>query len=125
MRYTNKLKVLEILIAEKDWLPVYNFQDRHGIFVGHRAPARISELAKEYPTMVEERKIEDKRSYEYRFRKENIEYLFNTLPEELKKFVRSLLEKYHYTFTVEKLVPEFNRGQNKVILVKKTITINP
>lgn len=90
---TNKEKVLCILIREKTWLPTYEFQNRHGIFVGHRGPARISELQKEYPYMVEVEQIPGKRTYQYRFRSENTLDFLPKLSPEMRKLVETEMKQ--------------------------------
>lgn len=100
---TQKEKVLKILIRDGGWIPTYEFQNRCGIFVGHRGPARISELSIEYPEMVETDKSE--RVYKYRFRFDNTHVALEVYPE-WRTFLRAELSKSGRTFKQYKFVPE-------------------
>jgi len=108
MKYTNQLKVLEIAIREGgNWLPTFDFQARHGIFVGHRGHARISEMQKKYPEMIEVRTIEGKRTFEYRFKIDETEKFMWTLPPDVKKFVEETLKKVGRNYKVWVKKPVF------------------
>lgn len=114
---TNKEKVLCILIREHDWLPTYEFQNRHGIFAGHRGPARISELQKQYPEMVAVDNIPGKRTYKYRFRSENSLEFLPKLSPELKLLVETEMKQtgIMYSKKVQRVVIDELTGTAKII----------
>lgn len=72
-----------------EWWHAYSFLGEvYQLFVGHRAPARISEVANKYPEMIETMRDPDKpRLYMYRFRHENFEQFRHTLPDDIKQTV--------------------------------------
>ena len=104
MRKTNQMKVIEISVREGNWLPAYDFEKRHDIFVGHRGPARISEVANLYPQMIETDK--SKKVYRYRFRVENTAEFMPFIPESWRILIRETLTKIgrHYKVYEEKPV---------------------
>jgi hypothetical protein len=100
---SNQEKVLRILIRERDWLATYDFQNRHGIFVGHRAPARISEVALAHPDMIDT-DTSDK-TYKYRFKIEDTDKFLPTLPEDFRRAVEEELKGQKIPYY--KIVREF------------------
>ena len=90
-------KTLRILIEEyiknKDaYLKTYEFMQRGQHFVGHRAPARISELSLQYGNMVDIDTSE--RTYKYRFKGEDVKMFFDYLPDNFKKIIKSYKQIY-------------------------------
>ena len=91
-------KILALMIARKgqqEWFYAPDFQ-KPGLppelFVGYEATARMSELAKLYPMM-----IESKRDGKYRyirFRFENIDEIFETSGSEMVDFLDQTFLKY-------------------------------
>lgn len=75
---TQLQKALAILIRDGGWIPTYEFQNRCGLFIGHRGPARISDLAIDYPEMVEVDKKE--KTYKYRFKFDNVPLILQAYP---------------------------------------------
>lgn len=85
-------KALKIMIQHKDktkWFYAWEFINNDGVFMGHRGPARISELAIRYPEMIESKK--EGKFKLFRFRFENIDEFIEKIPEDLKWFVRTEL----------------------------------
>lgn len=115
---TQQERVLAILIREQGWLPTYDFQNRFDIFVGHRGPARISELANQYPDMIEQRKMEGKKTYEYRFKVENSHLFFDMLPPKLRKIVLETVRGAKIPMQRYVMKPIYNRESNSVTLIK-------
>ncbi len=103
-KVTNQEKVLQILIRERDWLPTFDFQSRHGIFVGHRGPARISEVANDHPEMIETDRSD--KTYKYRFKIEETEKFLPKLPEHFRKVVEGELKESKIPYY--KVVREIN-----------------
>jgi len=108
---TQQQKVLQILIRDGGWIPTYEFQNRCGIFLGHRGPARISELANEFPEMIQTDKSD--RIYKYRFRFDNVHVALEAYAE-WKAFMRVELEKAGRTFKQYKTVYQPVPGENAV-----------
>lgn len=89
MKETQQEKVLTMMLRNrnKEWWYAYDFiGDVNGIFVGHRAPARISELARMYPEMIETQR--EGRLHKYRFRFENIDGFSRIIPIEWENLVK-------------------------------------
>lgn len=102
------MKVVEIAIREGKFLPTYDFENRHGVFVGHRGPARISEVANTYPQMIETDK--QGKTYRYRFRFENSAEFMPLLSESWRVFIRQILKETGHTYKVYKQVPVFTES---------------
>lgn len=100
-----------ILIRDGGWIPTYAFQDRCGIFIGHRAPARISELANEMPELIETDK--SNHVYNYRLRLDNIHLALEAYPE-WRAFLRIELQKAQRSFKQYKTIYEPIPGENAV-----------
>ncbi len=94
MPTTQSEKVIAMMIRdntpERFWYAWEYIGHVHGLFVGHRAPARISELAIDFPDMIESKK--DGKYVIFRFRFENYENFKEKLPMSLRAIVvRELL----------------------------------
>ncbi len=100
---TQKEKVLAMLIRNGGWLHTYETQHQGDLFVGHRGPARISELANDYPELVETDKTE--KTYKYRFRFDNVHVALDVYPK-WRVFVREELKKAKAPFKEYKIVYE-------------------
>lgn len=87
---TQKQKVLQILIKDGGWIPTYGFENRLGIFVGHRGPARISELSFELPELIQVDSSEN--VYKYRLRFDNVHVALEKYPN-WRQFLREELLK--------------------------------
>ena len=108
---TQKQKVLQILVRDGSWIPTFEFQNRCGIFVGHRGPARISELSIEYPEMVETDKTG--KVYKYRFRFDNVHMALEAYPT-WRKLLREELTNAGRSFKQYKTIYEPVPGTNSV-----------
>lgn len=100
MPKTQTEKVLAMMIRDRSperfWYAWEYIGQVHGLFVGHRAPARISELGIDYPDMIESKK--DGKYVIFRFRIENYEQFKEKLPASLRAVVtRELLNIGHIT----------------------------
>lgn len=86
---THQQKVLAMMIRgpKNLWWHAYDFiGEVAGLFVGHRAPARISDIARRYPDLVETMKDPDKpRLHMYRWRHENYAEFIKNINAELKQ----------------------------------------
>lgn len=97
-KYTHIDKILMILIEEykqdpKKYLSTFEFMQRASHFIGHRAPARISELSLDYPDMIETDKTE--KVYKYRFKGENVNQFYGKLPKKFKDIIRGFRIPVH------------------------------
>lgn len=105
--HTQQEKVLLMLIRSKGaWIPTFDFQSLHGLFVGHRAPARISELANEFKEMIQTERIEGKRTFKYRLRVENSVRFLPTLPDDMRRLVETEMREQEVGYS--KLVREWD-----------------
>ena len=89
-----KIICLMISNKNKEWWLASDFMkpDLGKAFVGYEASARLSELRKKYPDMLETRP--KGRFKEYKFRFDNVQQAYLILPDKLKRwFVRSNLIK--------------------------------
>lgn len=85
-------KVVAMMIRDNNpgrWWHAWEYMGNvHDLFVGHRAPARISDLGRSYPQMIETQRDPDKpRLHMYRFRFENYDEFIKILPDDLKQTV--------------------------------------
>ena len=91
--WSQQQKVLAMMCRGENnqWWHAYDYIGWiHGLFVGHRAPARISELGREYPELIETIKDPDKpRLHQYRLRFDNFHQFRHTLPDDLKSVILS------------------------------------
>ncbi len=118
---TNHETVIRRLIRAGGWLHTYDFVgDRYGTLLSHRGPARVSELGKRYPEMVET--DQTKRVFRYRFRFDNTLEFLPRLPFTLREFVKKELQENKYPYKVVTQVMVYT-GDNTGRLVKKIETI--
>lgn len=86
---TQSEKVIAMMIRrndEKKWWYAWEYIGQvEGLFVGHRAPARISELAINYPEMIESKK--EGKFKIFRFRFENYLVFKETITSEMRSVV--------------------------------------
>ena len=89
---TQHQKIVTIMLRHrniKDWFYPQDFMKQDlptDLFVGYDAGARVAELGKLYPEMIES--VRDGKYMKRRIRFDNFSTFFNTLPEELKAVVR-------------------------------------
>jgi hypothetical protein len=91
---TQSEKVLKIMVThpEVGWWHCEDLMQFGDTFVGYKAQARISELAHEYPKMIEqERSEKNVRQYRYRVRFESVPSWIDTLPTQLRTLVAGWL----------------------------------
>ena len=88
---TQHEKIIAIMIREPEkWWHAEDLMSYGDIFVGYKAQARISELALNYPEMIERQKsAKGNRQHMYRFRIENWREYLPKLPEDLRDFVEA------------------------------------
>lgn len=92
-RMTQKHKILALMCRQPNkWFYPYEFMKPSlgALYIGYKAPTRITELHKDYPTLFE-KKSEDK----YMQRKLNIDAIhtwYPTLPENLKDVIDQYYE---------------------------------
>lgn len=121
MKSTNQEKVLRILIKENGWLFTFDFQNRHGIFVGHRGPARISEVANNFPEMIETDRSD--KTFKYRFKIEDTDKFLPRLPDNFRRVVEEELKGNHIPYY--KIVREYDTSGPVAIerIIKKLVTV--
>lgn len=90
---TQKEKIIAIMIrGKRDWWHAEDLMADGEIFVGYKAQARVSELAIDYPEMIERTKsTKGNAQHMYRFRFENVHEFLPNLPPKLARFVRQEL----------------------------------
>lgn len=82
------------LFDKQEWFYPPDFMQGGELFVGYGASARFSELAKAYPEMFESRKKIDNLKYlERRFRFENLQRVFDTVPAYVSSFILDQLAR--------------------------------
>lgn len=87
---TQKEKVILMLVrAKSNWMTVFEFQNAHGLFIGHEGAPRISEVFNDYPTIIERERVPGKKYYRYKL---DISKSSEWLPK-LSDYVRSIVEK--------------------------------
>lgn len=115
---TDKEKVLRYLINEGNWLYSYDFiGQKPGVFLSHRGPARISELATKYPELIQTDQSE--KTYKYRFRFDNTLISLKTLPARLELFVQSELRRSGRGYEIEDT--DFEYTDRNVVRLKRVI----
>lgn len=122
---TQKEKVLKILIkygTDGRWFNTYEFMQYQEIFIGHRGPARISDLARDYPGLIET--DSNDKVYKYRFRFNSINSGLETVPPKVKKFILGLMHTENIKYKVFKSVPVFNEATNSVRFEMQEVVIN-
>ena len=109
-KLTNHQKVLRILIGNhKEWYFTYDFVgEQFGTFMSHRGPARVSELSKQYPCMIDTDK--EGRTFKYRFRFNQTLNFLPMLPKNLKDFVIYELKKNEREYKVLSREPVIKEG---------------
>lgn len=110
--------------GKKDWFFPFDFMDNGlgDLFVGYEASARLSELAKLFPAM-----IETKKNGKYlmrRFKFEELPKLFLTLSKDWKSFILGELNKYGAYYKIIERVPVINHEANSVRIVEKLVEVN-
>jgi hypothetical protein len=89
---TQHQKIVTIMLRQrniKDWFLPQDFMQSglpFELFVGYEAGARVAELGKLYPEMIES--VRDGKYMKRRIRYDNFTTFFNSLPEDLKAVVR-------------------------------------
>jgi hypothetical protein len=95
MSATQHEKILSIMFSDTTgkWFFPYDFMQpgMGDMFVGYEASARLSELAKEYPYMIES--LRDGKYIKRRVRLDDDRQWLFSLPEYLKKLYRDSREK--------------------------------
>ena len=95
MSMTQQEKIIITMLRGRRewWLPFDFMRTSDGeLFVGYEASARLSELRKEYPDMIESKR--DGKYVATRLRREAVAEWFNTLPKYLKQIVAKELDYY-------------------------------
>lgn len=86
LELTQYEKIIKIMVNNKDhvwWLPQeFMRPDLGEYFVGYEASARLSELARLYPKMIES--LRDGKYIKRRFKFEAIEEFYQFLPDKMK-----------------------------------------
>lgn len=116
------MRIVAKMIRTKDkkFFMAGDFQDPE-IRVGWEASARMSDLARKYPQIVEAT-----RSGRYRylcFRFDNIAEMFSTLPEDWANFIRQNLDMEKIPYETEKKV-YVRVGDNTVREITKKVMVN-
>jgi hypothetical protein len=89
---TQHQKIITIMLRHrnvKDWFYPQDFMKQdlpHDLFVGYEAGARVAELGKMYPEMIES--VRDGKYMKRRIRFDNFTEFFNKIPGDLKAVVR-------------------------------------
>lgn len=127
---TQMRKIVTVMIRNKnqEWFMAGDFQSpkidmRSDLFVGWEATARMSDLHRTYPEMVEAKRIG---KYRYlRFRFENTIVMFKLLSPGWITFIKSELEQNGITYKAEQKIYEPVEGKNAVREIKTEIDIIP
>jgi hypothetical protein len=88
-------KVWTMLVrgGEGKWWNPEEFISWGGLYIGYKAPTRISELATEYSQVIERRKsLKGNRQHQYRFKFEKYNLMRMILPEEYRVLLDSEME---------------------------------
>jgi hypothetical protein len=105
------------LIRAKTWLHSHDFTgEKYNTLLSHKGPARVAELADNYPQMVERDKSE--RVHKYRFRFDNSLEFLPLLPVKLAKFVKKALQAEGMRYNIYKQVPIFNDALQRKVITK-------
>lgn len=121
-RETQMMRIVARMIKdkEKQFFMAGDFQDPE-IRVGWEASARMSDLARRYPQVVEASRSG---RYRYlRFRFDNIPEMFATLPEDWTSFIRYNLDMEKIPYEIEKKV-YIPVGDNTVREITKRVMVN-
>ncbi len=86
---TQHEKVLSIMFSKpEEWWHAEELMSHGDIFVGYKAQARISELALQYPDLIERQpSSKGNRQHMYRLRLDNHEVFLPKLPQDLRDHV--------------------------------------
>lgn len=92
MEYTQLEKALAMLIRRGDWLSTIDFtRETEGLFIGYKGQARVSELARAYPEVIETDKTA--KIHRYCFKSENTLVGLETLPDGLKTLAKEEIKR--------------------------------
>lgn len=121
---TQHEKVIAIMLQQPNhWWHCEDLVSFGDIFVGYKAQARISELALDYPEMIETRKSsKGNRQYMYLFRSDNSLKFLPTLPVKLRQFVEERMKQKSLPIQKIQFVPRFNEN-GTVTMVKEVVNI--
>lgn len=111
-----------MLKKPEQWWHSEDLMSYEGIFVGYKAQARISELAIDYPEMIETQKSsKGNRQHMHRFRSDNSLKFLPTLPPKMRKFVTDRMRQSKIPVEVMQMVPRFN-PDGTVSLIREAVT---
>lgn len=121
---TQHEKILAIMLKKPEqWWHSEDLMSHGEIFVGYKAQARISELALDYPEMIETQKsIKGNRQHMYRFRTKNSLKFLPTLPVKMRQFVEARMKQQSLPIQKTQFVPRFNEN-GTVTMVKEVVNI--
>ena len=128
----NKTQMSKIIVSmirrkEQDWFFAGDFQEPRvklgdELFIGWEATARMSDLLRDYPQIVEAKK---QGKYRYlRFRFENTAEMLKSLPSEWITLIRTELDKSGVIYRKEQIFYEPS-GENAVRAITKTVEVLP
>lgn len=121
MKLTQKKKILAIMIQGRhEWWHGEDVMSYRGIFIGYKAPTRLSELGLEYPEMLQrEPSHKGNGQFMYRFRFENTANFMPTLPIYLRVFVREQLERHGRELKEYRQEPVYSEDGRSVLGFKR------
>lgn len=121
---TESEKAIAILLMDTSkWWHVEDLINNGKYFVSYKIQARISELALDYPEMIETRKSsKGNRHHMYRFRSDNSLKFLPALPVKMRQFVSDRMKRNNIPVEMMQTVPRFN-PDGTVTLVREAVTI--
>ena len=121
-------KILAMMISgrEDQWWHAEDLMSCGDIFVGYKAQARISELAIDYPELIERKpSIKGNKQHMYRFRFDNTLKGLQSLPIDLQKFCRAELSNAgrHWQTMSDRVDFEERNGVRTAVIREVVLTV--